>query len=352
MKFIYALLFTTITLSGFSQNCNNIVSSVVFQQKFNQMATKPNDQLKYSFGSSFANSTCLTSNQVKLMASIFSQDIYRLEFCKIAYPRTMDQMNFYDVYDSFSTFSAAFRLHDYVNGISNTSIDVPVVEVPVVKPKPVIFPSIKYPSYANYNGDTGCDSPMSEADFSVVVKSLFALTDDNAIAAKAIEISENNCLSMAQMMKVASVIKLESKRLEAIKEMVFAVYDLGNYTFATALFSHGPYQKAWIAYCQSEVVEPPCLTSATEYADMLKQLGSENFPDDRLILAKQILDNHCLSVEQVKGFMKKFSFGERRLKVAKAGYDNCTDQKNYYQLSGLFDFSSDKKTFNSWLAEQ
>jgi len=357
MKIVCIVLLTIITLSGTSQKCNNLVSSVVFQQKFNQMAAKPNDELKYGFGSTFANSTCLTADQVRLMASMFSHDIYRLEFCKIAYQRTMDQSNFYDVYDSFSSFSAAFRLHDYVTGISNTSIETPVVETvvietPVIKPKPVTFPSINYPSYGNYNGDTGCESPMSEADFLIVVKDLFKLSDDNAIAAKAIEIADDNCLSMAQMMKVASVIKLESKRMGAMKEMIFAVYDLGNYTFATALFSHAPYQKSWIAYCESEVVEPPCTTSDSEHSEMLKQLGSESFADDRIVIAKQILDNHCLSVEQIKGFMKKFTFDKRKMEVAKYAYDNCTDTKNYYQLSGLFDFSSEKQAFNSWLNNQ
>ncbi|MGL5890596.1 MAG: DUF4476 domain-containing protein, partial [Bacteroidia bacterium] len=42
--------------------------------------------------------------QVKTIALLFGGDSLRLEFCKTAYPRTTDQVNYYGVYDAFRVF--------------------------------------------------------------------------------------------------------------------------------------------------------------------------------------------------------------------------------------------------------
>jgi len=355
-------------ISGSAQNCSTPVSSVIFQQKYSQMATKPNDQIKLSFGNGFISSKCLTSQQVQLMASLFMSDGYRLEFCKTAYTRTLDPINFYDVYDAFASFSAAFRLHDHVNGISNSNNTVVEVveeieeeELDPNRPVTVTFPNLSYPSYVGYKGETNCDMPMADSDFKVIVEELFRTNNDNEIATRAKDIADEHCVSMAQMMKMASVIKMEGKRLTAMKDMFYSTYDMANYASAKAALSHIPYQQNWVQYCESEleinqeveeVAVAPCVTSDGSYAKMIANIKKESFDDDKLVIVNQICNSNCLSVHQIKGIMKQFTFGEKQVQVAKKAYSKCSDPGNYYQLGGVFTFNSDKQMFNDWLNKQ
>jgi len=56
----------------------------------------------------------LSSAQVKTLARGIAEEDARIEFALAAYPRTVDPENFYEVYDAFTKFSKAFRLHDRI----------------------------------------------------------------------------------------------------------------------------------------------------------------------------------------------------------------------------------------------
>jgi len=55
-----------------------------------------------------------SSQQVKDIATVIHTEEARYDFVLAAYPRTVDPENFYAVYDVFTNFSKAFRLHDQV----------------------------------------------------------------------------------------------------------------------------------------------------------------------------------------------------------------------------------------------
>ncbi|MBL4704261.1 MAG: DUF4476 domain-containing protein [Flavobacteriales bacterium] len=356
MRALYIIFLATFVLNVGAQNCKTPMSSSAFQKHFNAMFAESNDQSKFSYSGLFVQHNCFTSQQVLAFATVFSNDTYRLEFCKSAYQKTIDPVNFYDVYDTFSSFSSAFRLHDFVNGIHVTSTKPVATATSLQKPDVVVeFPSLNYPSYANYKGDSECDAPMAENDFISVAKELFYLTNDLEITVKAQEIADDNCLSMTQLMKIASRITLESKRLSTMKSMLFSTYDTENFASASVLFSHPQYQTQWTKYCETElqlIETAACATSDYEYLTMLATLDNEKDPEHRLTTAKQILNSNCLKVHQIKGLMEKFTFAKRQLVVVKAAYEKCLNQNSYYQLSNVFSYGSDKKTFNTWLEKQ
>jgi hypothetical protein len=96
-------------LFAVGQHCNTPVANYISQQKFNQVATQYTKQQKWDVSSQFVSSSCVTSQQVRLMASLFTSDTYRLQFPQMVYHRTSDSRNYCDVYDAFGSFSAAFR---------------------------------------------------------------------------------------------------------------------------------------------------------------------------------------------------------------------------------------------------
>ena len=192
MKIIYTILFALFTVIGSAQNCNNPASAVVFQQKFNQMASKADDYNKYAYGVNFAYASCLTSYQVKLMATIFAEDTYRLEFCKVAYTRTSDINNFYDVYDAFSSFSSAFRLHDYVNGIIKPT-EVIVEDSVVIEEEPV------------------CETTSSEYNSMKSDVNKKSFDDDKMTVAK--QILKHNCFNVNQVKGFMELFTFSERKL-------------------------------------------------------------------------------------------------------------------------------------------
>lgn len=86
-----------------------------------------------------------------------------------------------------------------------------------------------------------------------------------------------------------------------------------------------------------------------EYNDAKKSIEAKPFDDTRLNIAKQIADNNCMTVEQIKGIASVFSFEDNKLEFAKYAYDRCTEKKNYYKVGDIFKFDSNVNELNEYV---
>ncbi|PHQ79097.1 MAG: hypothetical protein COB65_13050 [Thalassobium sp.] len=363
MKLKFTLLVLFISIMGQAQNCTSVVSSSLFQQKFNQAASTASDQYKWDISVNFTNSNCLTSHQVKMFASLFSTDAYRLEYCKLAYTHTFDHQNFYDVYDAFATFSNAFRLHDYVTSVREAANEVLPPPPPPTEPDPVTnvsesFPDWNYPSVVGYTGITGCNVPMADSDFELLVKPVMDKTSDSERITAAKQLVATHCVSMAQGMKLASLVQMQSHRLDFMKDIFEGIYDQGNFAFAVEVFSHIPYQNDWLAYATvmlapSPVIDPvvTCVVTDAQMDQIKKDINAQTWNEDKRKVLFGFLNapTTCLSTTQIVWFMKYYPFDDDRQEVASAAYDSCTDKHSYANLKSNFTFSSSKVKFIKWL---
>jgi hypothetical protein len=89
--------------------------------------------------------------------------------------------------------------------------------------------------------------------------------------------------------------------------------------------------------------------SATDFNGAKNSVQSKPFDDTRLKIAKQVADNNCLSVEQIKGLMSIFSFEENKLNFAKYAYDHCTEKRNYYKVGDAFSFDSNVQELSDYV---
>ncbi|MFN5183335.1 MAG: DUF4476 domain-containing protein [Bacteroidota bacterium] len=89
--------------------------------------------------------------------------------------------------------------------------------------------------------------------------------------------------------------------------------------------------------------------SAAEFNDAKKSIQSKPFDDTKLKIAKQVADNNCLSVEQIKGVIALFSFEDNKLDFAKYAYDRCTEKRNYYKVGDVFTFDSNVQELNDYI---
>ena len=69
-------------------------------------------------------------------------------------------------------------------------------------------------------------------------------------------------------------------------------------------------------------------------------------------MAKQVVSDRCVTVDQVKGVMQLFSFEESKLDFAKFAYDHTYDLSNYYKLNDAFTFESSVDDLSTFLRDR
>jgi hypothetical protein len=83
---------------------------------------------------------------------------------------------------------------------------------------------------------------------------------------------------------------------------------------------------------------------------ILNAIENESFKSDKMMVAKQATKNKCLSVNQIKQLMDKFTFDDGKLEFAKLAYSKCSNKDDYYMLNETFSFSSSKSELNEYIS--
>ena len=95
-----------------------------------------------------------------------------------------------------------------------------------------------------------------------------------------------------------------------------------------------------------------CFTSNTDINAIIKAVKNEGFADGKKMVAKQALQNKCISTDQVIKLMDAFSFEDDKLEVAKFCYDRCSDRDNYYKVNSAFSFEDSKEKLNRYIGSK
>jgi Domain of unknown function (DUF4476) len=217
-------------------------------------------------------------------------DSLRFVFCKTAYHTVTDTANFFSVYDAFRSFSWAIRMYDHVKRYPQQN--GPTSITPTAEAAPV-YPLWIYPDTARTTGSKGCAGPViSESAFTVVAANVFKQPTEESKVVAIESAFNNNCLSMAQMMKLASMLTNEDNRMRVMKNGFARIYDQEHYVSAGAMFSQAPKKEEWNNYCIAYLT-PPCVVSDTEYKGLLQDITDKRFTDDKMALIKSLSKDHC-----------------------------------------------------------
>jgi hypothetical protein len=80
--------------------------------------------------------------------------------------------------------------------------------------------------------------------------------------------------------------------------------------------------------------------SDIDFSDAKSSISSKSFEDSKMKVAKQITENNCLSVSQIKEVMGLFSFEQSKLDFAKYAYGHTSEKNNYYKINDVFTYES------------
>lgn len=353
-------MFGLFCFTAFAQtNCTIPLSNTSFQREYGTISTTANGTSKLTYAINVANSNCLSSSQVKQITMLFYAEQDKLDFCKSAYKNTVDKENFYDVYDAFAYFSTVFRLHDYValqrmqttNNTFTTTTNTYATD----------FPAYIYPDYTAYFGVTGCNYPMDETSFmNSYTTYKISKMNENAKTTVIKDFINMNCLSTAQIMKLTSILTMESFRLDLLKAVYLKAFDRTNFSYADQLFTTSTYKidfnnfiKANNTTTTTTIITTNnngCVVSAADMNDIKNSINNSSFDNTKITVGKQVLSaKKCFTVSQIKEILGLYSFESSKLDVAKYAYDFCIDKSNYYQVNDVFSFSSSKDDLTKYV---
>ncbi len=365
MKKTYTILFLLLStvLSIYSQNCQRPVSADFYRQKYMQLTQIRQELTKLNYAMDFSSQNCLTSQQVKEITMLFQTETNKLDFARNAYCNTIDKYNFYEVYDAFTSFSAAFKLHDFVLEEEALIRQSEIVERPRPRHQ---FPSYNYPAWQNYKDNTRCKYPASDEVFDNYVNDILNQYGDRERSAKALQIIQNQCLSVEQIMKIGSLLEAEQNRLQYLKDVYPYTYDYNNYGNCSQLLTKQEYQndfKVYISHDQNRGpvnphdqnrVNPPayrsCVVTQEDMNNIIKSVDEQAFTSSKVTVAKQIVEaKKCFTSQQIKTIVDLLSFENSKLELAEFCYDYCIDKDNYYVINSSFDMSSSVEGLNSYI---
>ncbi|GDX51984.1 hypothetical protein LBMAG27_10310 [Bacteroidota bacterium] len=323
------------------------------QIQYKKLSTQPTDQLKLNYLNTWLRGRCLLSNHAYQLAAVFYDDGMRLQFAYSAYPNIYDKENYYLLFDAFNSLSFAFRFYDFVNG-NTVEYQAPPPPSPVK-----IFPDLNYPSPVGYKGVGGCSLPMSDNDFMVLVTPVVQQQGDVNRMNTGTQFIQNNCVSLAQLIMLSTLIQLDMNRMKFLKQNITRCYDIQNFSFADQLFSTQAYKVDWIAFGDATVksllpppipVVPICVVTDADMNSIISTIKNLSFSSTKISTAKQIIQSKkCFTVSQMKAIVLLMDFEADKLEVAKYGYDYTIDQQNYYQMTDVFDFDSSSNDLLAFL---
>ena len=347
MKSIITLLtLVFISLSVYSQqsNCRNAMPEGIFRQRYKAIMNQKTENMKLDLANNLAVNNCMNVEQVKAIADLFVDDFARLDFARNAYINTVDKDNFYFVYDAFAYISTVFMLHDYINGFDRRPYD------PLPPSQPALnlnFAALDYPDYRNYRGPSNCAMPISEDDFIRLARQYAFGDNEQNKNILFTQLVQNNCMSAAQVIKLASLLENENNRLSLFRSSIPSVYDLTNLSFGSQLFGHIPNRNAFSEMIRNLGSAPPppmvCEVTPAQFSDMISSIKKESFNSTKMTLTKNILkSNPCFNTRQIKDILAEFSFDSNKLEIAKFAWDYTVDKANYYRVADAFSYSSSK----------
>lgn len=94
----------------------------------------------------------------------------------------------------------------------------------------------------------------------------------------------------------------------------------------------------------------PIPMSPGDFGDMKETIRSKDFESTKLTIAKQVLQNNCLTSQQVKEVMTLFDFESTKLDYAKYAYDHTYDIGNYYKINDAFEFESSVTDLSNYIS--
>jgi len=98
-----------------ASNCIQAAANDDFESMKQSIAAKSFEDSKLTVAKQILKANCLSATQVRDIMELFSFESTKVEFAKLAYPKTVDKNNFFKIYDVFSFESSIDEVDQYID---------------------------------------------------------------------------------------------------------------------------------------------------------------------------------------------------------------------------------------------
>lgn len=171
----------------------------------------------------------------------------------------------------------------------------------------------------------------------------------------------NNKLSSLQMKQLLTLYTFDQYRLTAAKKGYDAVIDPASYFLVNETFTFQRYKNELTDYISQRQVKHPRrgkrnwrhvqqgMNQAT-FNLLIQQLDDATFDSRRLELLEPVFKHQNLQSIQMRRILETFDFDSYRLKAAKKGYHAVNDPVSYFVVNDTFDFDSNARSLQKYIA--
>ena len=77
-------------------------------------------------------------------------------------------------------------------------------------------------------------------------------------------------------------------------------------------------------------------------------IADADFESTKQDVARNVINNNCLTTDQIMELCNIFDFESTKLEMAKYAYTHCYDKGNYFKIGQIFDFDSSKSDLSNY----
>jgi hypothetical protein len=187
----------------------------------------------------------------------------------------------------------------------------------------------------------------------------FNLKDREEAEAKKAEIEKRNEVYSLKLFtetdRKKSARNKKSSKIEEINKNAGVNETASARDMETVVVEEVPVAAEQKAEVSVESIEPfdegNCASSMDDalFNESLKSIKKIGFDDQRLATVEDLINSHCLKVEQSMQLINLFTFENTRLELAKLSYSHIYDQYNFEQMYSLFSFESSREELRAFV---
>lgn len=197
----------------------------------------------------------------------------------------------------------------------------------------------------------GCSQTMSAATHNRVLTSIGNQPSDPARLIVAKQAAKYNCLTADQIVAIMRKFYADDTRIEFAAFAQSYCTDLQHFYQVNDAFSatnsaiklQEALDNSKFRSEQTPTYKPEaCVYTLTraDFERLSSSLDQQTQDDARTIVAKQATQNACLTADQIKTILMKFSQEATRIQFASYAYTRCSDVYNYFLINDAFDAAS------------
>lgn len=213
--------------------------------------------------------------------------------------------------------------------------------------------------FNNYDDTLGaCKIDLTEKELSYALNLLKKAKDEESKLKHLNAILEYNCYTCQQIKQLLELLPLEMDRLNSAKLAYLHITDKQNITTLITVFKYQSLKDSYSDFLkdQENIVKQKNLKCSTpitknQFDDLFTKIKNGGHEHEKIIVAKRLLVNVCISTAQAKSIAQLFTHDRETLEFMKSAYYILTDKENAKDLTTEFQFSETKDEFLKFISK-